>query len=273
MVNTHARGRGRDRRRVDAVVPRLRRPAAADVVGQHALGRRGLRRRPRQALPRATSRASLILITVLARELPRRRPARRLRPAGEALTWRRRDDRTRSSQPRRTRRRATRRAGAVGARPHRRVPDRRRARARGRRRDASTSRAQRDARHRRRVGLGQVGHVAGDPRAAARRPRRSPARSTSAARSCSACPRSSCEPIRGDEDRDDLPGRARRAEPGAHASATRSPRRSRSTTTCASTSCERRVDRAARPRRHPEPDASASTSTRTSTRAACASGR
>ena len=39
-----ARRRGRDHHRVDAVVPRLRRAAPADVVGQHALRRRGLRR-------------------------------------------------------------------------------------------------------------------------------------------------------------------------------------------------------------------------------------
>ena len=44
MVNTTLGVAGGDHRRVDAVVPGLRRAAAADVVGQHALRRRGLRR-------------------------------------------------------------------------------------------------------------------------------------------------------------------------------------------------------------------------------------
>ena len=162
---------------------------------------------------------------------------------------------TSSPVDRSPRRRAIRRAGARGARP-----------------DASSSRPttasctavddvsfdvarQRDARHRGRVGLGQERHVAGDPRAAARRRRRSPARCCSGASDLLGAAReASCRRIRGRQHRDGLPGRARRAEPGVQGR--RPDRRGDhgAPTTCTRPSCTSRVDRAARPRRHPEPE-------------------
>ena len=93
-------------------------------------------------------------------------------------------------------------------------------------------------------------------------------------RSCSGCEQKDVRPLPRVEDRDDLPGSAHRAEPGATRSATRSSRRS--------TAHQRRLrrtqaqaprDRAARSRRHPAPGHARSISIRTSSRAACASGR
>ena len=78
VVNATLRGRRGDRRRVRAVLPRVRRPAAGDVLGTHAGGRRGLRRHvtgvppllPGARHPRDHPRG----------QLPRRRTPRRLRP-------------------------------------------------------------------------------------------------------------------------------------------------------------------------------------------------
>ena len=66
----------------------------AHVVGHHAVRRRGRTSTTSTVLSASTSRASLILLTVLVRELPRRRSARRLRPAVEHALSARDADRT-----------------------------------------------------------------------------------------------------------------------------------------------------------------------------------
>ena len=142
----------------------------------------------------------------------------------------------------------------------------------GRRRDLRRARG-RDARHRGGVGLGQERHVDVDPRPAAEVGEHHAAAINFRGTELLDLNEKQLREVRGARDRDDLPGRARRAEPGVHGRATRSRRRSRSTT-------RRRQARAARPRASScstssasRRRASASTSTRTSTPAACGSGR
>ena len=122
---------------------------------------------------------------------------------------------------------------ARGRRPHRRLPDRRRRRARRPRRVATTLTPRRGARHRRRVGLGQVGVVAWRSWACCRR--------RPAYRGLDPVPRPGArraeaprqlQRLRGDEHRDDLPGPDDVAEPRVHGRAGSSPRRCAPTTTC-----------------------------------------
>ena len=129
------------------------------------------------------------------RELPRRRAPRRLRPAVAALT--------------------TADVGALGPQPHGRLPDRRRDRARGRRRELR--------RCRRRETLGIVGESGSGksvtsmailgllPKTATHHRRGR----CSTARTCVGRSEKQLQPVRGEPDRDDLPGRAHRAESGA----------------------------------------------------------
>ena len=121
--------------------------------------------------------------------------------------------------------------------PDGRVPDRRRHRARGRRRVVRRVR-ERGARHRRRVGLGQERDVDGDHGPAARRRRRSPARSTSAAGRSAGCTTKEMRQLRGEQGRHGVPGRPDRAQPRVHGGRGRSPRPSRSTATSRRASCE-----------------------------------
>ena len=108
-------------------------------------------------------------------------------------------------------------------------------------------------RHRRRVGLGQVGH--GDERSSAccrrRRPRSSAARSCGRARTCSTARPSGMRAGPRRRDRDDLPGPADRAEPGPHGR--RPDRRDgpRSTDDVAQEQARDAGHRDARPGRHP----------------------
>ena len=187
----------------------------------------------------------------LARELPRRRAARRLRPAVEALM----------ATPTPCSRCATCTVDfktddgivhAVDDVSFDLAPTRRsassasRARARASRRWRSSACCRRREHHRR-----------------GRCSRREPARPVR--EGAAAGPRR--------QHRDDLPGRARRAEPGVHGRRPDrrgdhgAPRRRRKD------ELQRAGGRAARPRRHPATRASAPSSTRTSSRAACGSGR
>ena len=118
-----------------------------------------------------------------------------------------------------------------------------------------------DARHRRRVRLGQERHVADDHRAdAVRRTRPSRARSCSRAATLR-CRPTSCARSAGQRDRDDLPGPAVVAASRSTRSATSSPRRSaRTSNVVASAARASARSSCSALGRHPEPGASASTS-------------
>ncbi len=82
----HPRDRDRDRRGVDVVVSRVRGAAAEQLVGVDDLQRGVGGNRLQPLLPDSVSRAHVALGGP-GRELPRRRPARRVRRAGRSVTW------------------------------------------------------------------------------------------------------------------------------------------------------------------------------------------
>ena len=113
---------------------------------------------------------------------------------------------------------------------------------------------ERDARHRRRVGLGQERHVAGDPGPAAEDGARSPATSTSGAEPARPAREASCSTLRGEKIAMVFQDALAALNPvytvgDQIAEAIDGPPRPRRRT-----SVRDRVRRAARPRRHPEPE-------------------
>ena len=159
------RGRGRSRKSTLSFLGFGVQPPAHLVGSMLSKDAEALHDESRQVLSDLLPGLMILILTVLCRELPRRRSARRLRPAVEALT-----DRQRRPRPRHrgTGNRCIRPRGCpLGSEAVRRVQDRRRHRARGRRRDASTCLANETLGIVGESGSGQVGHVAGDPGTAA----------------------------------------------------------------------------------------------------------